>query len=235
MTKSNVRAPCFLLNFPPNRSIYWSRACLGKYCRCSSPRTPAAAAKKGMFLLSSPSRSQKKCLFEPFFYQKRSHAPAGSSAPRLDRAEYGSCLWSQPTPRWGSSSARSGRRPNAKTNAPILLSSQLFPVLVPSLSWQTICFRVLKHGARNRMSRFRTENDETSSSGSSFVPTKMYPGRTATVPAVPAGMVLSRFGYGLEMKKTPLFSQLSLCLSRACLCNTIILSIKWRGNGVFLP
>ena len=81
MTKSNVRAPCFLLNFPPNRSIYWSRACLGKYCRCSSPRTPAAAAKKGMFLLSSPSRSQKKCLFEPFFYQKRSHAPAGSSAP----------------------------------------------------------------------------------------------------------------------------------------------------------
>jgi hypothetical protein len=36
-------------------------------------------------------------------------------------------------------------------------------------------------------------------------------------------------------KKTPLLSQLFLCLSRACLGRMIISSIKWRKRGVFLP
>jgi len=87
MTKSNVRAPCFLLNFPPNRSIYWSRACLGKYCRCSSPRTPAAAAKKGMFLLSSPLLlAAKKSAFLSRFFTKNDHTHL-LAAPPLDWTE----------------------------------------------------------------------------------------------------------------------------------------------------
>jgi hypothetical protein len=36
-------------------------------------------------------------------------------------------------------------------------------------------------------------------------------------------------------KKTPLLSQLSPCLSRACLGRMIISSINWRKGGVFLP
>jgi hypothetical protein len=35
-------------------------------------------------------------------------------------------------------------------------------------------------------------------------------------------------------KVAPLFSQLFLCLSRACLGREMILSVKWRKTGVFL-
>jgi hypothetical protein len=35
-------------------------------------------------------------------------------------------------------------------------------------------------------------------------------------------------------KVAPLFSQLFLCLSRACLGRKMILSVKWRKKGVFL-
>ena len=38
----------------------------------------------------------------------------------------------------------------------------------------------------------------------------------------------------LQQKVAPLFSQLFLCLSRACLGREMRCSVKWRKTGVFL-